>query len=520
MNKDLKDIKRALINSRITQSAKRTRDVDVAQEINPDVINDKYEGLYSKAMDHDENTGLASESNIKELQIALESGKQSDFDDLNQSGARKQASPQAALSVELSGADPEGVTMPACPALDSREAAAEMIEVYEKCILRNISFSVISGESLGSAQEESDLTRAIDNLNAFDSDFKGAKDVSLVTRKTLFRGVAHDERVGPYISQFMLLDVPMGNHTIEQIGSTKTGVYGITENDWLEIQKGNIPVTQTVDNTKKYIHSPAQLGSFVHNDLIYQAFYYTAAILLNKGASKHSAFANQPKEDAVVTNGGAAEITASIAEVSRHALKAAWVQKWRKHMRLRPEAMAGRIVKVEDGILPPETIHPDLFALGASTISAVKSRNIISGGEGKAWLPLQYAEGSPTHPSYPAGHSVIAGACATLLKLYFADGDWSSLGEQPVESLDGNSLTVYTGLDADQMTIHGEINKIASNMSIGRNMAGVHYRSDGDKGLQFGEKVAIQYFKDLRDMQNEEIGPITIVKFDGTPDVI
>ena len=29
-----------------------------------------------------------------------------------------------------------------------------------------------------------------------------------------------------------------------------------------------------------------------------------------------------------------------------------------------------------------------------------------------------------------------------------------------------------------------------------------------------------QYFKDLRDMQTEEIGPITIVKFDGTPDVI
>jgi hypothetical protein len=471
-------------------------------------------------MAHNVSTGLTDNSNIKELQIALQSGKQSDFDDLNKSGDRKQVSPQSALSIELSGADPEGVTIPACFALNSRKAAAEMIELYEKCILRNTSFSVISGESLGSAQEESDLTRAVDNLNLFNEDFEGAKEGSFVTRKTLFRGVGEKETVGPYVSQFLLLDVNIGSHVVNQLGLTKTGVYGITESNWLEIQNGNIPIPQTTSSDKKYIFNPAQLASFVFDDLIYQSFLYCAAILLDKNASTNSAFPEQPKEIAFATNGGIAEIVTSIAEVSRHALKAAWVQKWRKHLRLRPEAMAARVVKEEDGIIDAGTVHPDIFTVGTSTISAVKSFNIISGGEGKAWLPLQYAEGSPAHPSFPSAHSVVAGACATLLKIYFEDKSWSFLGENPVQSLDGNSLTAYDNPDSNSMTIHGEINKLASNVSIGRSFAGVNFRSDCDKGLKLGEKVAIQYFKDLRNMQNEDIEAVTIMQFDGIPIVI
>jgi membrane-associated phospholipid phosphatase len=34
-------------------------------------------------------------------------------------------------------------------------------------------------------------------------------------------------------------------------------------------------------------------------------------------------------------------------------------------------------------------------------------------------LPVAYAEGCPTHPSYPAAHAATAGACATVLKAFF-----------------------------------------------------------------------------------------------------
>jgi membrane-associated phospholipid phosphatase len=506
--KNLGNIKSSVISSRLEQSKKRAIDT-VSTSKADDLVNNKYEGLYAKGLQHNAD-GTPDSLSVEKLSSALESGEQADFDALTRGGARKLANPQAALGFELSGADPEGVTMPVSPTLDSRESAAEMMEVYEKNILRDIPFHTISGTSANA-----DLDRAIATLNAFGDDFKGPKVGGVVTRKSLFRGAAPGDLVGPYISQLMHLDVNIGNHTITQKGPSKTGSYGITETNFLEIQKGNVPVSQTIDATKVHIFSPRQLGSFVHIDFVYQAHLYAAAILASNGAAGQSGFVSQTNEGRFVDNGGVAEIASVVGEISRHALRAAWVQKWRKNMRLRPEAMAGRIAKIEDGDLAASLVHADVFTYGANTISAVKAYNVSEGGESKAWLPLQFAEGSPTHPSYPAGHAAIAGACSTILKIYFADAAWSTLGLGAVESLDGSQLDTYTGADAGDMTIHGELNKLASNMSIGRNMAGVHYRKDGDEGMILGEAVAVQYFKDIKETYNVNIGEISFVGFGG-----
>ncbi len=511
MKKFIKNIPQVIRDTRGLQAAFRSRDVDPDQIKSDDLVNLNTAALYAKGMTHDLVTGVAELSSITTLILGLETGEQSYFDALDQAGVRKQVSPQAALSIELSGADPEGVSFDKAPAMNSRVAAAEMVEVYEKNLLRDIPFHELNGSASITGAD-----RAVANLNAFGDDFTGPKDGGFVTRQTLFRGKGAGELVGPYVSQFMLLDVPFGNQTIVQVGPTKTGVYGITESNWLSIQEGNVPVAQTISSAPRYIYNGRQLGSFVHIDFVYQAFLYGAAILLGNGAARHAAFPSLAKEVPFVTGGGAAEIAAAVAEVSRPALKAAWVQKWKKHLKLRPEAMAGRVVKEAEGALPSGTVHSDLFALGASTLNAVKAANVAAGGDNKAWLPIQYAEGSPTHPSYPAGHATIAGACATILKLYFADAAWSTTGLSPVHSLNGGSLVAYAEADAGDLTIHGELNKLASNMSIGRNIAGVHYRSDGDNGLLLGEKIAIQWFKDHRDTQHETITEITIIGFDGT----
>jgi len=507
-NKNLKNIKSDIISARLKQSKQRSIDTETTEK-NDDLLNGKYEALFSKCFSHDAD-GLPNGLDIEKLLKALESGEQIDFDALTIAGARKLANPQAALAVELSGADPEGVSMPKPPTLNSKQCAAEMIEIYEKNILRHCPFSTIS-----SSDPQVDLDRAVNVLNSFGSAFTGPKIGGVVTRKSLFRGSTVGDLVGPFISQFMLLDVPLGNQTISQRGPTKIGEYGITEANWVEIQKGNVPVAQTINSDLKYIYSPEQLGSFVHIDFVYQAHLYAAAILLNEGAARQSGFVSQTNEGAFVDNGGDAEIAAAIGEISRHALKACWVQKWRKHLKLRPEEMAGRIVKIQDGDLSSSLIHADLLTLGADTIAAVKAHNLAAGGEEKAWLPLQYAEGSPTHPSYPAGHAVIAGACSTILKIYFADADWSTLGLGVYESLDGTQLNTYAGDDVADITIHGEINKLASNMSIGRNMAGVHYRSDGEQGMILGEKVAVQWFKDAKESYNINIGSISFTGFAG-----
>ncbi len=35
---------------------------------------------------------------------------------------------------------------------------------------------------------------------------------------------------------------------------------------------------------------------------------------------------------------------------------------------------------------------------------------------------MAFPEGSPTHPSYGAGHATVAGACVTILKAWFDHG--------------------------------------------------------------------------------------------------
>lgn len=62
----------------------------------------------------------------------------------------------------------------------------------------------------------------------------------------------------------------------------------------------------------------------------------------------------------------------------------------------------------------------------------------------------------------------------------------------------------------------GELNKLASNVGLGRNAAGVHYRSDGIEGLKLGEAIAIGILQDYREIYNENFGGFTFTKFDGT----
>ena len=63
-----------------------------------------------------------------------------------------------------------------------------------------------------------------------------------------------------------------------------------------------------------------------------------------------------------------------------------------------------------------------------------------------------------------------------------------NLGVTPVQpNDDGTALIEYEGGDAGELTIGGKLNKIASNVALGRNIAGVRWRSDGTESLKLGE---------------------------------
>ena len=56
---------------------------------------------------------------------------------------------------------------------------------------------------------------------------------------------------------------------------------------------------------------------------------------------------------------------------------------------------------------------------------------------------------------------------------------------------------------------------MASNISIGRNIAGVHWRSDHEESLKLGEAVALQFMRETAQTYSERVS-FRVTKFDGT----
>jgi membrane-associated phospholipid phosphatase len=68
--------------------------------------------------------------------------------------------------------------------------------------------------------------------------------------------------------------------------------------------------------------------------------------------------------------------------------------------------------------------------------------------------------------------------------------------------------------------VGGELNKLAANMSIGRNFAGVHWRSDAIEGILLGEQVALEYLRCSDFLWNETFAGSALVTFGGTQVIV
>lgn len=210
----------------------------------------------------------------------------------------------------------------------------------------------------------------------------------------------------------------------------------------------------------------------------------------------------------------------------KRALDAVWYQKWNVHRRLRPEVFAARIHFQKNNA--PRANYPfdlaELAKLGDKTsLNSLLYRVYFhnngqnggnkKGANGTYLLPMAYAEGSPLHPSYGQGHATVAGACVTILKAFFADVPFAQLGG--AQDVDANgALQNYAGADAPRITVHGELHKLVSNIGLGRDFAGVHYRSDYVESVLLGEAVALALLEDQFATFNEEFR-IEFPRFNG-----
>ncbi len=380
------------------------------------------------------------------------------------------------------------------PVFEGLETAAEVGELYWKSLCRDVSFADYEGHDL--------IQAALSDLNSF-SQTVGPKSNGRLTTSTIFRGNTAGDLAGPYISQLLFKDVPFGNGLIQQRYETPAAGDDVMTDvaSWLGVQRGSEPAPLIKGNAR-YINNARALSEYVHLDFSYQAYLNAALILLAVPNSFDfdNLYNGSASQISFATLGGP-DVLDLVAKAANLALTSAWYQKWLVHRRARPESYGGRLhfqkSNVKDYGLPADIIDSE----GVGRVFAKY---------GTYLLPQVFPEGSPTHPSYPAGHACMAGACTTILKAYFEES--LEFPDPVISSANGERLNSYSG---PALTLGGEINKQANNIALGRDWAGVHYLSDGIDGLKVGEQQAISLLLDYSLTYREAFNGFNFTKFDG-----
>jgi hypothetical protein len=452
-------------------------------------------GSFTKGLPHDAAGDVRPDAYRAYLD-AIRSADSTAYERIPLGGYLKLSNPQAAYAFDLIGPDSAALAMATPPAMASAEQASELAEMYWHSLLRDVPFAQYDTNPLV-ATAAAELSRM--------SDFRGPKESGSVTPLTIFRGMSRAARRGPYLSQFLLRDIPMTPIRVPQ--RIRTAVpgrdYMTSFDEWLAIQNGGLFGVNTFDDTLRYIRTGRDLSEYVHRDFTYQSGLCAALILLKMSAPLDGSI---PYQYSITQGGfvtfGPSDILHLVTTVANLALKGAWYQKWLVHRRARPEELGGRLqlrLSGRDEI----PLHRDI--LESEAVQLVRQKH------GSWLLPQAYPEGGPAHPSYPSGHAVIAGACSTVLKACFAD-TWI-LPQCVVPSPDGTSLQPYTGAE---LSVGGELDKLTENISFGRNFSGIHWRSDAIEGIRMGEEFAIRFLREAKLTSSSEFfHGFTLTTFDG-----
>jgi len=460
-------------------------------------------GNYSKGLPHN-RLGEVDSRAYQSLITALQTRDPGDFEEIVMGGNVPLVDPQAGLAFDMEGTDSHQMALGPPPRLASAERAGEAVECYWMALLRDVNFTQYASAPLA--------LEASDELSRM-SDFRGPKENGRVTPHTLFRGFTAGDLIGPYVSQFLLKTVDFGAVTVEQRFNTYvlgtdylTGAVA-----WLAVQDGSGPFADNqIDPRPRHIRNGRDLSAYVHVDVLFEAYFNACLWLIDNGVplNRGNPYFNRSRTQAGFGTFGPPHVKALLAEVATRALKAVWFQKWFVHRALRPEEFGGLVhfTKTGEASYP---LHSDV--LDSQAVARISQANHTY------FLPHAFPEGCPQHPSYGQGHGTVAGACATIVKAFFDDSFALSEITNIVQAAeDGLSLVPYSGGDVDQITVGGEMNKIAANIAIGRNHAAVHWRSDYADSLRLGEAVAISVLRDQKSCYNELFDGFTFTKFDGT----
>lgn len=335
---------------------------------------------------------------------------------------------------------------------------------------------------------------------------------------------------------------------------------------WLDAQNGvDFGGLDLLDERRQFLTTPRDIATYVHYDALYQAYQVACLLMLAGGApfgkDRGLPESNSRTRSAFASYGGP-HILSLVTEVATRALKLVWRQKWMHHRRLRPEVVAGLLtLYANDPAAVPDPALSSALAelqakLPANILNAIAAKNTADTSGATATvsagavqpnalsaglptidparnylLPMAFPEGSPTHPAYGAGHATVAGACVTALKAFFemyeADGvtelPWPLMaGQGPNGSgaygfgkvYVGNNASLKRAQGAPNLTVQGELDKLAANIAIARNIAGVHYYTDYHASLRMGERLTVSILEEQAALYGERMS-MSFTSFDG-----
>jgi hypothetical protein len=228
---------------------------------------------------------------------AYTSGDPNDFEAIPLAGTRKQVNPLGTLAVSLTGLNVAQFAIPPAPALAGPLRASEAIELYWQALLRDVPFSEYRDDT-----QHAGILAAVAELNSLPQ-FYGPRWNGKVTPRTLFRGnalyldysdtsnksglyvVPPGTLDGPYISQFLLRDIPYGTQYISAriVVPTSDSEFLTNYAEWLNVQNGNLSGKAVkFQSNPRYISTGRDLAEYVHGNA---AAFWAAALLLSAPAS-------------------------------------------------------------------------------------------------------------------------------------------------------------------------------------------------------------------------------------------
>lgn len=455
---------------------------------------------FTKSMRHND-FGEVNQADYNQLLAALQAADFDAIEAIPKGGMDRFSNPLGGWAFNMEGPDSPAVSLRDLndnplipPAFASQGMGAQAAEIYWQAVCSDVPFEDYDTDPL--------IAAAVADLNSF----PGYVGTRPITPGNIFRYPYPGAEIGPMVSQFQLRDFVFNGIPINGRARFLLPVNGgdgidfLTRFDeWLAAQRGieKPPGTeQRVDLVLHYPRSVRDLGRVAGQDQVIGGYFRANLMMGGFEVDDANPYKTAQRQTGAATLGGLElpGVLLSAYKGERHA----WYQKWFVHRYLRPEAFGGRVHLTKIGArnypIDPQLLNSPVMNLIFERNRLVNQRRNL-GNEGSFLLPQHGVDGGPTHPSATAGHAITAGASMTILKAWFRE-DVAFPPPHWAPTRDGGRVDI-TG--QFPLTVGGELNKLAHNLSAGRDMSGVHWRVGDDiSGNIQGEEVAIRLLREAR----------------------